>query len=78
MVNITRKTWYPSIAVSGGMPAPADQDFAVRNLQAKVYQAIYKEGSKWAAPNSQAGQPSIAGQAAASSDAAEKCDTFTS
>eukprot|EP00959_Pyramimonas_sp_CCMP1952_P396128 8299786-Pyramimonas_sp.AAC.1 len=55
-----------------------DQDFAARNLQAKVYQAICEEGAKWTPPYSRAGQPATAGQPAASSGAAVRYDVFTS
>eukprot|EP00959_Pyramimonas_sp_CCMP1952_P221827 4637632-Pyramimonas_sp.AAC.1 len=55
-----------------------DLDFAVRALQAKVYQAIYDEGTKWTPPDSRADQPATAGQPAASSGAAERFDVYTS
>eukprot|EP00959_Pyramimonas_sp_CCMP1952_P023629 496718-Pyramimonas_sp.AAC.1 len=41
----------------GNVPTPADQDFALRNLQAMVYQAIYEEGSKWMPLDTMAGTP---------------------
>eukprot|EP00959_Pyramimonas_sp_CCMP1952_P413521 8665145-Pyramimonas_sp.AAC.1 len=55
-----------------------DHDFAAIALQAMVYQAIYDEGTKWAPPDSRAGQPATAGQPAASSGAAERCYIYTS
>eukprot|EP00959_Pyramimonas_sp_CCMP1952_P304999 6383180-Pyramimonas_sp.AAC.2 len=78
MVDNTLKTWRRRSTLHSGKPTPADQDFAVGDLQAKVYQAIHAEGSKWAPPNRHAGQPATAGQPAASSNAAEKYETYTS
>eukprot|EP00959_Pyramimonas_sp_CCMP1952_P249865 5223603-Pyramimonas_sp.AAC.1 len=66
MVNNNLKTWHRRNTVHGSNPTPADQDFALRNLQAKIYRAIHDEGSKWAPPDS------AAGHSAAVSDAAEK------
>eukprot|EP00959_Pyramimonas_sp_CCMP1952_P193354 4043488-Pyramimonas_sp.AAC.1 len=56
----------------GTAPTSADKDFAFRNLQAKIYQAIYEEGAKWTPPDAQAGTP------AEVDDTAEKFDIFTS
>eukprot|EP00959_Pyramimonas_sp_CCMP1952_P157057 3284337-Pyramimonas_sp.AAC.1 len=57
LVNNTLITWHRRNTSYGNAPTPADQDFALRNLQAKVYQAIYEEGSKWMPPDSMAGTP---------------------
>eukprot|EP00959_Pyramimonas_sp_CCMP1952_P354114 7419086-Pyramimonas_sp.AAC.1 len=54
-VNNTLKTWHRRNTTYGNVPTLADQDFALRNLRAKVYQAIYEEGRKWMPPDSAAG-----------------------
>eukprot|EP00959_Pyramimonas_sp_CCMP1952_P220273 4605405-Pyramimonas_sp.AAC.1 len=54
----------------GTTPTSAAKDFALRNLQAKIDQAIYVEGTKWTPPDAQAGTP------AEVDAAAEKFDTF--
>eukprot|EP00959_Pyramimonas_sp_CCMP1952_P034343 719816-Pyramimonas_sp.AAC.2 len=56
----------------GATPTSADKDFALRKLQAKVYQAIYEEGTKWMPPDAQAGAPAEGG------DVVEKFDIFPS
>eukprot|EP00959_Pyramimonas_sp_CCMP1952_P318029 6655312-Pyramimonas_sp.AAC.1 len=71
LVNNTLKTWHHRNTSSGSIPTLAGQDFAMRNLQASVYQAIY-EGSKWMPLDAKAGAP------AGGDDAAEKFDIFTS
>eukprot|EP00959_Pyramimonas_sp_CCMP1952_P160655 3359728-Pyramimonas_sp.AAC.1 len=50
-VNSTLKTWRHRNTSFGNAPTPADQDFALRNLQAKVHQAISGEDSKWTPPD---------------------------
>eukprot|EP00959_Pyramimonas_sp_CCMP1952_P225915 4724277-Pyramimonas_sp.AAC.1 len=55
----------------GTNPTSADKDFALRNWQAKIYQAIYEEGTKWTPPDARAGAP------AEGDDAAEKFNIFT-
>eukprot|EP00959_Pyramimonas_sp_CCMP1952_P105290 2200962-Pyramimonas_sp.AAC.1 len=71
LVNNTM-TWHRRNAPFGTNPTSADQDFALRNLQAKVYQAIYEEGTKWTPPDAQAGTP------AEVDDTAEKFEICTS
>eukprot|EP00959_Pyramimonas_sp_CCMP1952_P177409 3708248-Pyramimonas_sp.AAC.1 len=66
LMNNTLKTWHHRNTHFGSIPTPADQEFALRNLQAKVYQAIYEEGNKWIPPDVKAG--TLAGV----DDAAEK------
>eukprot|EP00959_Pyramimonas_sp_CCMP1952_P067725 1413482-Pyramimonas_sp.AAC.1 len=72
LVNNIVKTWHRRNTSFGTDPVSADQDFALRNLQANVYQAIYEEGTKWTPPDAQAGALAEGG------DAAEKFDIFTS
>eukprot|EP00959_Pyramimonas_sp_CCMP1952_P309889 6484681-Pyramimonas_sp.AAC.1 len=55
LANNTLETWYRRNTSFGTDPTSADKDFALRNLQAKVYQAIYEEGTKWTSPGAQAG-----------------------
>eukprot|EP00959_Pyramimonas_sp_CCMP1952_P189178 3957109-Pyramimonas_sp.AAC.1 len=50
LVNNTLKTWRRRNTCFGGAPTAAGKDFALRNLQAKIYQAIYEEGTKWTPP----------------------------
>eukprot|EP00959_Pyramimonas_sp_CCMP1952_P177247 3704959-Pyramimonas_sp.AAC.1 len=57
LVDNTMQTWHRGNACFGTNPTSADKDFASRNLQAKVYQAIYEEGTKWTPPDAQAGAP---------------------
>eukprot|EP00959_Pyramimonas_sp_CCMP1952_P022549 474150-Pyramimonas_sp.AAC.1 len=45
LVCNTLKTWHCRGASFGTTPTSADQDFTLRNLQAKVSQAIYEEDS---------------------------------
>eukprot|EP00959_Pyramimonas_sp_CCMP1952_P395532 8287828-Pyramimonas_sp.AAC.1 len=80
LANNTLKTWHRRITTYGHVPTPADQDFARRNLQAKVYQAICEEGCKWMPPDSAAGTPAgaNAGAPAGAYDTAEKFAIFTS
>eukprot|EP00959_Pyramimonas_sp_CCMP1952_P308006 6446265-Pyramimonas_sp.AAC.1 len=78
MVDNALMTWRQKKTLYSCKPKPADPDFAVRNLQAKVYQAMCKEGSKWTPPDSHAGQPATAGQPAASSGTAERYDVYAS
>eukprot|EP00959_Pyramimonas_sp_CCMP1952_P283668 5929741-Pyramimonas_sp.AAC.1 len=80
LVNNTLKTWHRRITPYGDVTTPADQDFSLRNLQAKVYQGIYEEGSKCMPPDSMAGsQPAgvNAGAPSGADDAVEKFDIFT-
>eukprot|EP00959_Pyramimonas_sp_CCMP1952_P275814 5765118-Pyramimonas_sp.AAC.1 len=72
LVKNILKTWHRRNLSFGTDPTSADKDFALRNLQAKVYQAIYEEGTKWTSPDAKAGAP------AEGDDAAEKFDSFTS
>eukprot|EP00959_Pyramimonas_sp_CCMP1952_P305264 6388258-Pyramimonas_sp.AAC.1 len=54
----------------GTAPTSSDKDFALRNWQAKIFQAIYEEGAKWTPPDAQARTPA--------EDTAEKFDISTS
>eukprot|EP00959_Pyramimonas_sp_CCMP1952_P146060 3058478-Pyramimonas_sp.AAC.1 len=55
LVNNNLETWHRRKASFRANPNSADRDFAKRNLQAKVNQAIYEEGNKWTPPDAQAG-----------------------
>eukprot|EP00959_Pyramimonas_sp_CCMP1952_P259562 5427077-Pyramimonas_sp.AAC.1 len=57
LVNNTLKTWHRRNASFGTAPASADKDFALRNLRAKIYQAIHEEEMTWALPDAHAGAP---------------------
>eukprot|EP00959_Pyramimonas_sp_CCMP1952_P288709 6037690-Pyramimonas_sp.AAC.1 len=70
LVRNTLKTWHRRNACFGNNLTSADQDFARRNWQAKVYQAIHEEGAKWTPPDAQAGTP------AEVDDTSEKYDIF--
>eukprot|EP00959_Pyramimonas_sp_CCMP1952_P438767 9185981-Pyramimonas_sp.AAC.1 len=70
LVNITLKTWHRRNASFGATPTSADRDVALRNLQAKVYQAIYEEGNMCMPPDAKAGT------LAEGDDAAETFDVF--
>eukprot|EP00959_Pyramimonas_sp_CCMP1952_P356916 7473748-Pyramimonas_sp.AAC.1 len=80
LVDNTLKTWHRTNTAFGNVPTPADQDFALRSVQARVYQARYGEGSKWMLPDSAAGTPAgaNAGAPAGANGTAEKFDIFTS
>eukprot|EP00959_Pyramimonas_sp_CCMP1952_P205238 4292080-Pyramimonas_sp.AAC.1 len=54
LVDNTSGTWHRRDTCFGTNPTSVDKDFALRNLQAKVYQAIYEEGAKWTPPDAQA------------------------
>ncbi len=71
-VNNILKTWHRRNASFGIIPTSADQDFASRNLRAKVHRAMCEDGGKWTPPDKTAGAP------AGVSDRAEKLDVFTS
>eukprot|EP00959_Pyramimonas_sp_CCMP1952_P010959 229529-Pyramimonas_sp.AAC.1 len=57
LVNNTLKTWHRRNMSFGTTPISADKDFALRSLQAKIYQSIYEEGTKWTPPDARAGTP---------------------
>eukprot|EP00959_Pyramimonas_sp_CCMP1952_P343932 7203834-Pyramimonas_sp.AAC.1 len=54
----------------GTTSTSADKDSALRDVQAKIYKAIYEEGTKWTPSAAQAGAP------AEVDDAAEKFYIF--
>eukprot|EP00959_Pyramimonas_sp_CCMP1952_P325530 6813235-Pyramimonas_sp.AAC.1 len=64
LVNNALKTWRRRNASFGTDPTLADKGFALRKLQAKVYQDIYEEGTKWTPPDAQAGAPAEGDEAA--------------
>eukprot|EP00959_Pyramimonas_sp_CCMP1952_P129074 2699164-Pyramimonas_sp.AAC.1 len=45
LVNNTLRTWHRGTMSFGTTPTSADKDFAFRNSQAKIYQAINEEGA---------------------------------
>eukprot|EP00959_Pyramimonas_sp_CCMP1952_P434896 9106345-Pyramimonas_sp.AAC.1 len=64
LVNNTLKTWHRRNTSFGADPTSAEKDFALRNLQAKVDQAIHEKGAKWTLPDAQAGAPAEGDDAA--------------
>eukprot|EP00959_Pyramimonas_sp_CCMP1952_P086202 1802957-Pyramimonas_sp.AAC.1 len=72
LANNTLRTWHRRNASCGTTPTSADKDFALHDLQAKIYQAIHEEGNNWTPPDTHAGTP------AEENDTVEKFDSFTS